>query len=604
MSTDIPGRVSLSLETTPEHYGQPELDKECSKSSHHLSFSSGPSEPSHPSLGSKLRELNSATSASSNRSNGSDRRVISETEQHYYYKGLRRWVGDPKLIYRSGNDVFAPPLGSHGLCRAVKLLPVCKHDKLDENNLWLNILHRVVSLLEKREIRFTSIDLARFTWEEEDPEAETETETVTTPPTIWVGVLADSLTSDVAYHSSNDILDLLKEHDISDIEVAYRESYARLLTGPELYAPVNYFHPLKDVITPFTTALGMPIASLKTPHMQGTMGFFFRQDGKLYGVTARHVLFSEEDGNDEYSYVTGPKKEAVVLGTQGFSNLLEAIEHHIEALIITVSLLEEQINTHSKAVMNGNADGTLTAAQLARNKFILEWRTEEIEELRGFCVTVRKEWQDLNDRIIGHVVWAPPVSVSVLADGYMRDVCVIELDLKKFGNNLKGNVINLGPEIDPGKFVYMMNSRSDATPKFKYPLGGHLKLRDIVSATEIINSSNGGPAPYVIKRGSATQTTIGRLNGFDSYERRYNSLGHMDSMAMAIFSYDDESGPFSEPGDSGAVIADAHARFAGFVTGGTGNPHYSDIIYATPMVWLWNKVLKVKYPRADLEFED
>ncbi|CAE6424768.1 unnamed protein product [Rhizoctonia solani] len=545
---------------------------------------------------SKLRELDSVSATSPNHP---DRHVISDIEQNVYYHGIRGSVRGPKLIYRSGNDVFVPPSGPHGACRVVKLLPVYKHDKLGKDNLWLNILREVVGLLEKREIRFTSIDLARFTWKGLGP----DDETVTTPPTIWVGVLADSLRSDVAYNSSSDILDLLKKHDISDIEVAYRESYSRLLVGPELFAPVNDFHHLKDVITPLTTALGMPIAGLKTPDMEGTMGFFFRQDGKLYGVTARHVLFPAEDGNDEYSYIAGPKKEVVVLGTQAFKDLIVATERKIRDLINTVTVLGKQIKAYSKTVANGGAGAVQAKAKLALKEADLKQKKESIEELKGFCVTVKKEWRDLNDRIIGHVVWAPALSVSALADGYMRDVCVIELDAEKFGNGFKGNVINLGPEIDSGKFKNLMYSCVDA-PSFPYLLDHVLRLRDVVSAAEIINSSNGDQAQYVIKRGSTTQTTIGHLNGFDSYERRYNLLGHMDSMTMAIFSYDNKSGPFSKSGDSGAIIFDSHARFAGFVTGGTGKHDYPDITYATPMVWLWNKVLKFKYPRASIDFEE
>jgi hypothetical protein len=110
------------------------------------------------------------------------------------------------------------------------------------------------------------------------------------------------LTVEVAHDSSNDILDLLKNHGISDIDVAFRESMARPLRDPQLFAPVDDLHHLKEAIDSLTTALGMPIAGLKTPYMQGTMGFFFRVGEDLYGVTARHVLFPEEEGNDEYSY--------------------------------------------------------------------------------------------------------------------------------------------------------------------------------------------------------------------------------------------------------------------------------------------------------------
>jgi hypothetical protein len=84
--------------------------------------------------------------------------------------------------------------------------------------------------------------------------------------------------------------------------VAYRESVARDFSGPELFAPVLDYDPLKAVIDPVTTALGLPIAGLKTLDRQGTMGFYFRVGKDLYAVTARHVLFPEDEGNESYTY--------------------------------------------------------------------------------------------------------------------------------------------------------------------------------------------------------------------------------------------------------------------------------------------------------------
>ena len=169
------------------------------------------------------------------------------------------------------------------------------------SNLRTDIRSKVVGLLDQRNIKLSSVDLARFRWEKQN--ADVGSEIITTPVTIWVGALPNTLTGEVAFQSSNDILHYLKGHGISDIDVAYRESVVRPLTGPELFAPVSDLHPLKDVIDPVTTALGLPIAGLKTPHMQGTLGFYFRVDKALYGVTARHVLFPEEEGNDSRSYV-------------------------------------------------------------------------------------------------------------------------------------------------------------------------------------------------------------------------------------------------------------------------------------------------------------
>ena len=205
------------------------------------------------------------------------------------------------------------------------------------SNLRTDIRSKVVELLDQRNIQHSSVDLVRFSWVEdneddgdikydEDTEDNEDIEddediaddgdiedvdikvapygtVVTTPVTIWVGVLPDTLTGEVAFHSSNDILGLLKEHGISDIDVAYRESMARFFSGPELFAPVSNFDPLKSVIDPVTTALGLPIAGLRTLHSQGTMGFYFRVGEDLYAVTARHVLFPEGEGNNTYSYV-------------------------------------------------------------------------------------------------------------------------------------------------------------------------------------------------------------------------------------------------------------------------------------------------------------
>jgi hypothetical protein len=167
--------------------------------------------------------------------------------------------------------------------------------------LWTDIREKVVKLLDNREIRHTSVDLVRFRWDEQNTDGGSET--VTSHVTIWVGVLPDSTTSDAAFESSQDILQLPKQHDIDDIDVAYRESVAQPLTGPQLLAPVDDLYPLKGVADWVTTALSLPIAGLRTLHMQGTLGFYFRVGEDLYGVTARHVLFPANQGNHPYTYV-------------------------------------------------------------------------------------------------------------------------------------------------------------------------------------------------------------------------------------------------------------------------------------------------------------
>lgn len=163
-----------------------------------------------------------------------------------------------------------------------------------------DIRSKTAGLLDAKQIKFTSIDLARFRWEKETEDGLGKD--VTSPVTIWIGVRPDSTNGDAAFECAQDIFGLLKGYGVDDVEIAFRESEARPLAGPILSAPVNDFHPLKSVIDSLTTTLSLPIAGLKTLHMQGSLGFYFKVGEDLYGVTARHVLFPETEGNDAYSY--------------------------------------------------------------------------------------------------------------------------------------------------------------------------------------------------------------------------------------------------------------------------------------------------------------
>jgi hypothetical protein len=150
----------------------------------------------------------------------------------------------------------------------------------------------------------------------------------------------------------------------------------------------------------------------------------------------------------------------------------------------------------------------------------------------------------------------------------------------------------------------LMKPRYDVPSQFDYPEDRMYILRAILAAADIKQPDSldvkGDPARFVIKRGSATATTIGRLNGFESYERRYSLLGHFDSVGAAVYPYDSHSGPFSRGGDSGAAIVGANEDFVALLTGGAGPTESPDITYGTPIEWLWNDVIKGEFPSAVL----
>ena len=129
------------------------------------------------------------------------------------------------------------------------------------------------------------------------------------------------------------------------------------------------------------------------------------------------------------------------MGTKAYDNLLKSIKAHIGTLKATVSVLEKQAKRYSNAVEQGSPGAE---AKLAATETDMRNKNEAIEELRKFFVTAKKDWGELRDRVIGHVVWAPANSVFTPPHGYTKDVCVIKLDKKKFGDNFRGNVIDLG----------------------------------------------------------------------------------------------------------------------------------------------------------------
>ena len=152
-----------------------------------------------------------------------------------------------------------------------------------------------------------------------------------------------------------------------------------------------------------------------------------------------------------------------------------------------------------------------------------------------------------------------------------------------------------------------MYPRIDAPSDFEYPDERLLELRGILSAAEIRTPNNkdhkGDPIRYVIKRGLASLTTIGCLTGFESHVRRYFALGSRDSVEAAVYSYDNDSGPFSRGGDSGSIIVDALGKFVALLTCGTGSTSFSDITFGSPMYWLW-EIIKAEFPGANLYFEN
>lgn len=156
----------------------------------------------------------------------------------------------------------------------------------------------------------------------------------------------------------------------------------------------------------------------------------------------------------------------------------------------------------------------------------------------------------------------------------------------------------------------LMYNQADDKLDFDYPVDRLLRLRGILTAHQISHPSGRDseniPVRFVIKNGSTTGTTIGRMSRFESKVRLYDLTGNFTSTEAPVFPYGKNKyfGAFSRGGDSGVIVVGPNGEFVSLLTGGTGPTDSSDITYTTPMHWVWDGVIKVKFPDAILYFDD
>jgi hypothetical protein len=132
------------------------------------------------------------------------------------------------------------------------------------------------------------------------------------------------------------------------------------------------------------------------------------------------------------------------MGTQAFTNFLISIQGHIGILNNTVGVLEKRVVALTARSEGGGPTAEQAASELVETQQELTKTRTAIEELKKFFVKMKKQWTRPKDRVIGHVVWAPPVSIHTAPHSYTKDVCVVKLDEKKFLQNFRRNVLDLG----------------------------------------------------------------------------------------------------------------------------------------------------------------
>ncbi|KAG8731259.1 hypothetical protein FRC11_004642 [Ceratobasidium sp. 423] len=534
-----------------------------------------------------------------------DPHAVSQAEALSYYAGL---PSEPLLIYRTGKP-WSPPRGPEAQRRTKELRPVFNHPIVD---LWrAGLGDKVVEVMDTHQVFFTSIDVVRFKTvevdealsdeeddealsdKEDDGEEDVKGEPAVGPVTIWVGVYVDHTSPSLAHKAAQDVLALLLQYKLTDIDVDFRGSVVTRKAGPQLLSPVGDLNRLVDVVSPLTPALGLRISTMARPNAQGTMALYLNDgDGNLLGLTCRHVLIGSEVGNLDYKYHPHvPAKNVVLLGKKAYTELTDSIKVRIARHGILVRRWRKQIE---RFVEREKGSDELDAAKAARERVetqaLVDKAEEAIKALGKLLHDVETRWKKPKDRVLGPIIRAPAIRLGVGEERFTEDWCVFRVDKSKLGDGYRGNKMDLGTEMSVDDFTLKCFPHGDADRQFEYPVDRLLPLQGTLT-DELMRhpdmwDSAGEPCLLVVKSGNATGTTIGHANGVFSIVRDY-------------FAYDMAS-VFSEPGDSGSIIADIRGRIGGMLTGGAGTTKSPDMTYATPFWWLLKRIQNNGLPKANL----
>jgi len=304
--------------------------------------------------------------------------------------------------------------------------------------VWHELGEKIYRYFDSIELKWTSIDPVRFAEAEKAPG----------PLFLWVGVLPGTLSPDDAKGPAARCKELLLEYAITNVEIAFRESIYTRHTRPQLLDHVSSVDPTVDVRVPFTPALGLQIAPKDFPYYEGTGCLYLREGGesdRVFLLTARHVgLPLNKYPNKLYHRKNNskPRREVIHLGSKAFQNALETIMDKIGHWDSMVDGYEEELTGLGEYVEGEDPKMTSERQEITRK---LEEAQASKASVFEFHRNITSFWSAESQRVLGHVVYAPPVSVGTGDSKHTEDWALIELNRAKFDwNAFRGNAIHLG----------------------------------------------------------------------------------------------------------------------------------------------------------------
>ncbi|KAK6531373.1 hypothetical protein TWF281_008180 [Arthrobotrys megalospora] len=442
---------------------------------------------------------------------------VTEELSHCYYSGL---PSRPRLIATTRPHPFDPPftLYPYPTEKEIHALraghPIVK--------VWdFGVGNRFQKGLNEMQVDWTSIDVVHLPNNGDPPG----------PAIVWIGVTPNSLELEDGAILAAKCQHFLDENLIPDTFVEIRESVIITSAGfrfmdlprpPEVEEP-PYSAPHRDS---FTTALGMTICDTSTPHAIGSGGFFISAGGddkNVYLVTARHVVCADTIESSKTTIErwpqdwSQPRVDISILGRQLDKKVVK-VEKDIETLNESIDIsnkrIQRPINNEEQARVRKRAQEALPTL------------TENLAEIQALRREMTTHLADVKDRVIGELVWAPPISFSNDENGHTLDIAVIKIDVGTLDiNNYGGNIINLTIKYKKSEMAEMANLHPSEVKSrlHSIPSDRLIDLRDQTPCTEFsapsMTSADGEKCTVVFKNGATTGVTFGRANPVRSTKR-------------------------------------------------------------------------------------
>ena len=402
--------------------------------------------------------------------------------------------------------------------------------------------------------------------------------------TIWIGLPEGAVPYETAAMMAENIKAFCVAKGANLFEVEFRATIVQKLT--KLIDVESLHKDLYKVADSFCHTLGTPISTAKYPDAVGTGGLLLRlpEHDRLFMLTAHHVV--EQDGNARLETSDDVDTTTVRLHTvSSFRGLRETLNAKI-------AIQASQVEEYNRKIA--------VAEERGRNPTVLQQSHHlikgHLDILNGWSKRMDDEFGDVDLRTFGRTFAYPPIAFNVDASnsdrnqvtGYSEDWALVETDIRHGTEPI--NVLNL---LDTDDMVFaQLGPNHLPALRMDGESFGLLKVDGSLTQADLSEGIF-----TVLKRGTTSDLTLGLTNSVHSYWRKDTAW----SKELAVINFERGllSSPFSQKGDSGAIVIDRGGRVCGLlhagccigeevVRGFDGLKHRAgmDITYVTPWWWL------------------